>query len=142
GIPIGAVLAKEQASVFEPGDHGSTFGGNPVSCAVAYDTLRYVIDNDIPGNARRVGDYLMGRLKELKSEFPFVSDVRGKGLLLALEFDGEIGRDVVNACMEEGLLLNAVKPNALRFMPPLNITNKEVDEAVGILHKVLPRFLS
>ncbi len=81
-------------------------------------------------------------LKELKTEFPFVSDVRGKGLLLALEFDGEIGRDVVNACMEEGLLLNAVKPNALRFMPPLNITNKEADEAVDILHKVLPRFLS
>lgn len=142
GIPIGAVLAKEKASVFGPGDHGSTFGGNPLSCAVAVATVRYVIENDLPGNARRVGNYLMSRLNELKAEFPLVSDVRGKGLLVALEFSRDISRDVVYGCMEEGLLLNGVKPNALRFMPALNITNAEVDEAVGILHKVLPRFLA
>jgi acetylornithine/succinyldiaminopimelate/putrescine aminotransferase len=139
GIPIGAVLAKEKASVFGPGDHGSTFGGNPLSCAVAVATVRYVIENDLPSNAWRVGNYLMSRLNELKVEFPFVSDVRGKGLLVALEFNRDISREVVYGCMEEGLLLNGVKPNALRFMPALNITNAEVDEAVGILHKVLPR---
>ncbi|MDP2937343.1 MAG: aminotransferase class III-fold pyridoxal phosphate-dependent enzyme, partial [Dehalococcoidia bacterium] len=109
---------------------------------VAVATVRYVIENDLPGNARRVGNHLMSRLNELKAEFPFVSDVRGKGLLVALEFSRDISRDVVYACMEEGLLLNGVKPNALRFMPALNITNAEVDEAVGILHKVLPRFLA
>jgi len=140
GFPIGAILAKERASVFEPGDHGSTFGGNPLGCAVAYDTFCYVRDNDIPGNARRVGNYLMSRLNDLKSEFPFISEVRGRGLLVALEFDREIARDVVNVCIEEGLLLNAVKPTALRFMPPLIITNSEVDEAVGILEKALPKF--
>ncbi len=137
GVPIGAVLAKEKASVFEPGDHGSTFGGNPLSCAVAYDTFCYVKDNDIPGNARRVGQYLMDCLDRLKGEFPFVIEVRGQGLLVAMEFDRDIGRDVVYSCMSRGLLLNAVKPSALRFMPSLNITNDEVDEAVGILRGVL-----
>ncbi|MDO8691760.1 MAG: aspartate aminotransferase family protein [Dehalococcoidia bacterium] len=139
GVPIGAVLAKERAAVFEPGDHGSTFGGNPVSCAVARDTFRYVIENDISGNARRVGEYLMARLSELKSEFEFVTEVRGKGLLVAMEFDRDISRDVVYACMKKSLLLNGVKPNAIRFMPSLNITNREVDEAVGILQRVLAR---
>lgn len=142
GFPIGAILAKERASVFEPGDHGSTYGGNPLACSVAFETFTYVKDHDVPGNARRVGDHLMARLNELKTEFPFITEVRGKGLLVALEFDNEMARDVVNACIDEGLLLNAVKPTALRFMPPLVITNDEVDEAVSILEKVLPRFLN
>ena len=141
GFPIGAILAKEKASVFEPGDHGSTYGGNPLGCAVAFDTFTYVKDHDVPGNAKRVGDYLMARLNDLKPEFPFITEVRGRGLLVAMEFDREIARDVVNACIDERLLLNAVKPTALRFMPPLIITNSEVDEAVGVLEKVLPRFL-
>ncbi len=137
GVPIGAFLAKDRASVFTPGDHGSTFGGNPLTCAVAYATVKYVIDNDISGNARKVGQYLIKGLRNLKRKFQFITDVRGRGLLVALEFNSDIAGAALTACLERGLLVNRVKPNALRFMPPLIIGNKEVDEALGILDKAL-----
>jgi acetylornithine/N-succinyldiaminopimelate aminotransferase len=137
GVPIGVIMVKESANVFVPGDHGSTFGGNPLVCAAAYATLKYVIDNDVAGNVKKVGQYFVGRLEELKKKYSFVTDVRGRGLLLAIEFDREIGDDLLKACLENGLLVNRVKPNALRFMPPLIIGNGEVDEAINILDKVL-----
>lgn len=137
GIPIGAVLAKEKADVFAPGEHGSTFGGNPVACAAGYATLKFIIDNDVAGNARRVGQYFVARLEGLKRKFQFITDVRGRGLLLAVEFSSDIAQSVVMACLEKGLLVNQLKPNALRFMPPLIIGNGEVDEALGILDKAL-----
>ena len=137
GIPIGALLAKEKASVFTLGDHNSTFGGNPLTSATAYATVKYVIDNDIAGNAKKVGQYLMKALIILKSKYPFVTEVRGRGLLLAMEFSSDIGGDAVNACLERGLLVNRVKPNAVRFIPPLIISEREVDEAIDILDKAL-----
>lgn len=137
GMPIGALLAKESAAVFTLGDHNSTFGGNPVTSAAAYATMKYVIENDIPGNAARVGDYLMKGLVVLKHKYPFVTDVRGRGLLLAVEFASEIAQDVVAFCIENGLLVNRLKPNAIRLIPPLIITNREVDEALDILDKAL-----
>jgi len=136
GIPIGALLAKEKASVFIAGDHGSTFGGNPVTSAAAYATLKYIIDKDISGNVKKVGKYLMEALEGLKKKYSFITEVRGRGLLVAVEFDREIGQDVLMACLEKGLLVNKVKANALRLMPPLIIGNKDVDEAIGILDKV------
>jgi predicted acetylornithine/succinylornithine family transaminase len=137
GIPIGAFLAKEKASVFVAGDHGSTFGGNPLACAGACAVLNYVIDNDIAGNVKKVGKYLMEGLVGLKKKYPFVTDVRGRGLLVAIEFDSEIAQDVLMDCLEKGLLVNKVKPNAVRLIPPLIIGNKEVDLALGILDKAL-----
>lgn len=137
GVPIGAILAREKASVFTPGEHGSTFGGNPLACAAGYATLKFIIDNDIPANAGATGQYLMGRLVGLKGKFPFVSEVRGRGLLVALEFNSDIAGAVVMACLERGLLVNRLKPNALRFMPPLIIGRDEVDKAVGILEGAL-----
>lgn len=137
GMPIGAILAKERVSVFEPGDHGSTFGGNPLACSAGYATLKFIIENDIPGNASRVGQYLLSRLEDLRLRFPFITDIRGRGLLVALEFNAEVAEEIVLACLEKGLLVNRVKPNALRFMPPLIITEKEVDEALVILERVL-----
>jgi acetylornithine/N-succinyldiaminopimelate aminotransferase len=137
GVPIGAIMVKESANVFVPGDHGSTFGGNPLVCAAAYATLKYMIDNDVADNVKKVSQYFIGRLEELKKKYSFVTDVRGRGLLLAIEFDREIGDDLLKACLENGLLVNRVKPNALRFMPPLIIGNGEVDEAINILDKVL-----
>jgi predicted acetylornithine/succinylornithine family transaminase len=136
GIPIGAVLAKEKASVFVAGDHGSTFGGNPVTSAAAYATLKYIIDKDISGNVKKVGKYLMEALEGLKKKYSFITEVRGRGLLIAIEFSSEIGQDVLMACLEKGLLVNKVKANALRLMPPLIIGNKDVDKAIGILDKV------
>ena len=142
GIPIGAILAKDRASVFVPGEHGSTFGGNPVACAAGYATLKFIIDNDIAGNARRVGQYFVTRLELLKQKFQFITEVRGCGLLIALEFSSDIGDSMVKACLDGGLLVNRVKPNALRFMPPLTIGNGEVDEALGILDKALSSIAS
>ena len=136
GIPIGALLAKEKASVFAAGDHGSTFGGNPVTSAAAYATLKYIIDKDISGNVIKVGKYLMEGLEGLKKKYSFITDVRGRGLLVAVEFDKEIGTDVLMNCLNNGLLVNKVKPNAIRLMPPLIIGNKDVDKAIGILDKV------
>ncbi len=137
GIPIGAVLAKENAAVFTLGDHNATFGGNPTTSATAYATLKYVIENDVPGNAKRVGKYLKQGLQDLKNKYGFVTEVRGEGLLLAMEFDKDISADVVDACIENGMLINKLKANAIRFIPPLVMTTEEADEALGILDKVL-----
>ncbi|MEE9365808.1 MAG: aspartate aminotransferase family protein [Dehalococcoidales bacterium] len=137
GVPIGTFMVKDSANVFAPGEHGSTYGGNPLVCAAAYATLKYIIDNNVVDNVRKVGRYFTGRLEELKNKYGFITDVRGRGLLLAVEFDREIAVDVLSSCLENGLLLNRVKPNALRFMPPLIIGNGEVDEAINILDKVL-----
>jgi len=137
GIPIGAILAKDRASVFTPGEHGSTFGGNPLACTAGYATLKFILDNDIAGNVRRVGQYLIGGLERLRQKFQFIIDVRGRGLLVALEFNSDIAQSVVMTCLDKGLLVNRLKPNALRFMPPLIIGNDEVDEALSILDKAL-----
>ncbi len=140
GVPIGAILAKNESAVFEPGDHGSTFGGNALASAAAYATLKFIIDNDIPGKAQQVGQYLTNRLEELKAKFDFIVEVRGRGLLKAMEFNNEIADSLVMACLEKGLLVNRVKPNALRFMPPLIIGEPDVDQAKGILEEVLAGF--
>jgi acetylornithine/N-succinyldiaminopimelate aminotransferase len=137
GVPIGAILAKEGASVFAPGEHGSTFGGNPLACAAGYATVKFVIDNDIASRVKEVGDYLIGRLEKMKPKYPAITEVRGRGLLVALEFKDEIAQSLVETCLERGLLVNKLKPNALRFMPPLIIGRKEVDEALDILDKAL-----
>ncbi len=142
GVPIGAILAKDRASVFVPGEHGSTFGGNPLACAAGYATLKFVIDNDIAGNANRVGQYLITGLKNLGDKFQFITDVRGCGLLVALEFSQDIAQSVLIACLDRGLLVNRLKPNALRFMPPLIIGNGEVDEALSILDGALTGVVS
>jgi acetylornithine/N-succinyldiaminopimelate aminotransferase len=136
GMPIGAVLAKEEAAVFTLGDHNATFGGNPVTSAAACATLQYVIDNDIPGNARKMGEYLTEKLLDLQKKYPFITDVRGRGLLIAIEFNSEIGQMVVMACLEKGLLVNRLKPNAIRLIPPLIIGKKEADRAIDILDAV------
>ena len=137
GVPIAAFLAKEDFSLFSPGEHGSTFGGNPLVCAAAYATLKYILANDIPKKVKQVGKHFITKLENLKQQFDFITEVRGRGLLLALEFNSEIAQELVLACLKRGLLVNKVKPNALRFMPPLIITEREVDEAISILQDVL-----
>jgi len=137
GIPIGAFMAKEHAAVFSPGDHGSTFGGNVLTCAAAYATIKYIIENDIPAKVRKTGQYLVEGLKKLQNKYPFITDVRGRGLLIAIGLDREIGKELTMACLERGLLAVWVKANALRFVPPLTIGNNEVDEALSILDEAL-----
>jgi acetylornithine/N-succinyldiaminopimelate aminotransferase len=141
GVPIGAFMSKEDAAVLEPGDHGSTFGGNVLTCAAANASTRYMVENDVPAKSRRVADYLRKGLEEIKDRHPHVTDVRGKGLLLALGFNEDVSGKVVAACNQEGLLLNAVRPNAIRFMPPLTLSNEEVDQGLERLERVLEKAL-
>ncbi|OGN87705.1 MAG: acetylornithine aminotransferase, partial [Chloroflexi bacterium RBG_13_46_9] len=137
GVPIGAFLAKEKCSVFSPGDHGTTFGGNPLTCATAYAVFKYVIENDIPGTAKKTGKYLMESLNKLKSKYTFINEVRGRGLLIAVQFTREIGQQVLEACLQYGVLVNRIKPDAIRLMPALNISKKEIDEGLARLDKAL-----
>ncbi|MBI2917915.1 MAG: aspartate aminotransferase family protein [Chloroflexi bacterium] len=142
GFPIAAILAKEKFSVFVPGDHGSTYGGNPLACAVGHAVVSYVLENDVPGQVRRVGKHFTSRLLDMKERFPVISDVRGRGLLLAMEFSRDIADDVQLACLDRALIINRLKPNAIRFMPALVITEAEVDEGVDIVRQALEQVLA
>ena len=143
GVPIGAFLAKDAASVFEPkGEHGSTFGGNALTCAAALASTKYVIDNDLPGNTRRMGEYLATALNALKERQESVKDVRGMGLLWAVEFDTEMAADIYPACIDEGLLLGLLGPSAIRLMPPLTVDKDEIDQAIQRLEAGLAKAAS
>ena len=130
GVPIGAFLAKEHACAFEPGDHGSTFGGNVLTCAAAVASTRYVLDNDLPARAGEMGEYLGKQLGVLQDNHEFISEIRGMGLLWAVVFNSDLSPAVVAACNEAGLLLNPLRPNAVRLMPPLTVSRDEIDQAM------------
>ena len=142
GVAIGAVLAKERAAVFVPGDHGTTFGGNPLACAAGYAVTRYIIDNGIAQNADEMGRYLMSKLGTMKKKYPFIADVRGRGLLIGVEFNRDMAEAVMYACLERGLLINLLKANLLRVIPPLIIRKSEADEGLRILDEVLAEMAS
>lgn len=130
GVPIGAFLAKNKACAFEPGDHGSTFGGNPLTCAAAYAATKYLIENNVVEHCKKMGDYLSDALNKIKQNHEFISEVRGMGLLWALQFNSDMTPTVVAALNDAGLLINPMRPNAIRLMPPLTVTNDEIDEAM------------
>ena len=140
GVTIGAFLAKQHAAVFEPGDHGSTFGGNPLACAAGIAVLNEVMNSNVSANAARVGAYLGLRLRELKERYPIITEERGLGLLRAFDINQEVAGKIVERCLEEGLMINMVSPTTIRLMPPLIITETHVDEAVDILGQVLGEF--
>lgn len=133
GVPIAAFLANERAACFGPGDHGSTYGGNPLCCAVAAAAFRFIVKEDLSGNAARVGAYLRERLLTLQAKWDIVKEVRGLGLLLAMEFTKPVALAVVQACRDRGLLVNPIPPYTIRLMPPLIIGEQDVDQAVMIL---------
>jgi acetylornithine/N-succinyldiaminopimelate aminotransferase len=137
GVPIGAFLAKERACVFKIGEHGTTFGGNPLVCAVAFDVLSYIIEKKIPDHAGSMGQYLCGKLRELAGKYDVIKEVRGKGLLVAVQFNREIASDVVSSLLERGVILNKAKADVIRFIPPLIVREAEIDRAMDILDKVL-----
>ena len=137
GVPIGAFLSKEAAMALVPGDHGSTFGGNPLTTAAAYAGTKFLIDNDIPAQVKILETHLLDQLNQIKARFSFVTEVRIKGLLAAIYFDGDISGQVLTLANQAGLLLNGVRPNAVRFMPPLTVTEAEIDEAMVRLEDAL-----
>jgi len=137
GVPIGAILAKQHASAFQPGDHGSTFGGNPLACAAAYHVVRYIIEHDIPAHVRRVGARFLNMLNDVVRDLPIAKEARGRGLLLALVLNQDVAEQVTLECLQQGLAGNQWRPNTVRFMPPLITSDDDVDEAVHILRTVL-----
>lgn len=138
GVPIGAFLAKEKiAQVFKPGDHGTTFGGNPLACAAANAVLAVMADEKLLDNAGKIGAYMINELKKLQKKYPaIISEVRGKGLLIGAKLT-KPGREIVEQCLTQGIIINCTAGDVLRFVPPLNITEQHVDQVVDALNQVL-----
>jgi acetylornithine/N-succinyldiaminopimelate aminotransferase len=130
GVPIGACLAAPRADVFEPGDHGSTFGGNPLACSAALAVLEVIERDGLVGHAAEMGEMLHGVLVGLGAK-----DVRGLGLMQAVEFAEPRAKAFQQACMESGLIVNAVDDNSVRLVPPLIITAAEIDQAQATMQK-------
>ncbi len=138
GFPIGAMLCKEKvAAGFSPGDHASTFGGNPVACAVALSVLEEITREDFLYEAASRGEYFVNGLQELGDRFPeLIKEVRGMGLIIGVELN-KGGQNVQKGCLRRGLLINCIGDSVLRFLPPLNVTGREMDVALMILEGAL-----
>ena len=138
GVPIGAMLATDKvAAAFQPGTHASTFGGNPLVCTAAITTLEVLLeDGFVLDQCRRMGKYFKKKLEELKKEFPeTISEVRGIGLLIGMELFRDCA-PIVKAGIDRGVLINCTAGNVLRFMPPLIVTEKEIDHLVDVLEQI------
>ncbi|MFA6666538.1 MAG: aminotransferase class III-fold pyridoxal phosphate-dependent enzyme, partial [Armatimonadota bacterium] len=118
---------------FDPGDHASTFGGNPLACCAALTTLQVMEDEDLIGNAQRVGAYFKSALESIKSKTGAITDVRGLGLMLGAELAGGNAQQVAAECLKRGLIINPIGLDVIRFLPPLIIGEVDVDKAVKIL---------
>lgn len=143
GVPIGAVIATEEvAKALHPGDHGTTFGGNPLACAAANVVLDTVARPDFLKNVARLGEYFTGTLKKLAAKYPgLIKEVRGKGLMLGAELTrDDIGRDIVNDVLENGAIINCTAGNVLRFVPPLIIAEGDIDEVLARVDRALAKF--
>ncbi len=137
GPPIGAMVTREAiAESFGPGTHGSTFGGNPLMAAAANAAMKTLMDDGVLDNCLAMGGYLRSRLEELKDRYDFVTEVRGRGLMLGMEMTVE-GGDMVVKALQRGLLINCTVGKVLRFVPPLTVTRSEIDEAIEILDGIL-----
>ncbi len=141
GVPIGAfVVTDEVAQAFGPGDHGTTFGGNPLACAAANVVLRRVPEPAFLQHVRTVGAYFKTGLEKLQQKYPqLIRDVRGQGLILGAELTIP-GRDIVNAALAQGVIINCTVGKVLRFIPPLIITEEQVDEVLKVLDEVLSKY--
>ena len=144
GIPLGGIIAKESVMSWTAGSHGNTFGGNPIACVAALTTLQ-LVEKELMQNAAEVGHYALEKLQQFKLEFPFIFDVRGKGLMLAIEVlspqshhlsHSDFRDQIVQRSFENGLLILGCGQNVLRLIPPLVINKKEMDEGLHILYKV------
>jgi 4-aminobutyrate aminotransferase/(S)-3-amino-2-methylpropionate transaminase len=148
GYPLGAFTTTEEiASAFEPGDHLSTFGGNPVSCAAALANIAYMESEDLPGQSARKGEMVMGRLRAMKEKHALIGDVRGMGLMIGIELVADEKKSpapqatakVKSYCREHGVLIGSggIYGNVLRFQPPLVITDEQIDQALQVIDAAL-----
>ncbi len=137
GVPIGAIVAKESASCFALSDHGSTFGGNPLACAAGVATVNYILENGIVDNAKQMGDALLSGLRTMQAKHSNVREVRGMGLMAALDLQQDKAAQLVEKALQKGLILNATGPNTIRMAPALIIGREDVQEAISIIDQVL-----
>jgi len=132
GVPIGACLASPRADVFEPGDHGSTFGGNPLACTAALAVLNVIERDGLIGHAAEMGELLRASLEAIPSK-----STRGIGLMQAVEFEEPRAKAIQQACLDAGLVVNAVDDHSIRLVPPLVITAAQIDRAGAILREAV-----
>lgn len=142
GVPIGACLTKGEASkIMVPGDHGSTYGGNPLVCAVAYDVLTELIDNKVIEGVEERGEYATAKLNELKDKYELIEEIRGTGLLIGIKLSDKVtAREFANKAFENKFLLVPAGNNVLRYFPPLNVTLEEIDKSIEKMETVLKLF--
>lgn len=141
GVPIGAFLTKNNvAEAFQPGDHGSTFGGNPLACAAAKAVLKALDEENLIENAAQQGEYFKAGLMKLQEKYSqLIKDVRGMGLILGAELTRP-GREIVEECLKAGIIINCTAGNVLRFVPPLIVTKEQIEEVLNKLDQVLAHF--
>lgn len=139
GVPIGAVCAKKEvAQAFEPGDHGTTFGGNPLSCAAGLAVFKVFEEENLVENSEKMGETFKTKLEELRKKYPEkISEIRGSGLLIGIELKPEIANDVFKALFDKKMLTSLCKGVTIRLAPPLNITEKEIELFTKTLDSVL-----
>ncbi len=140
GTAIGAALATEKvAEAFSPGDHASTFGGNALACAAGTASLEAILEDGwLVSNCARIGEYFKKGLAGLKQKYNFIRDIRGKGLLIGMELDID-GTDIVKDAMKEGYLINCTMQKVLRFVPPLIVTEEEIDGLIQALDRIFEK---
>lgn len=139
GLPMGAMMAKKEiADTLGPGMHASTFAGGPVICKAALGVLRAIQKEKLLTNAKEMGTYLLSKLSGLKNKYSVIREVRGMGLMVALELNVE-GKTIVEKCIEQGLLINCTHERVLRIMPALNVTKGEIGRAIKILEQALKK---
>ncbi len=129
GVPIGAMLAGPRADLFVAGDHGTTFGGNPIACAAAVATIRTIKDDQLVENARKMGEYWHGKMQALCTKYDFIASPRGIGLMRAVDVKHNLAGRIVEKAMNHGVLLNALGGDTLRIVPPLVVSQNDLDEA-------------
>jgi len=138
-FPIGAVLAGEEVSdAFEPGNHAATFGGNPLACAAAKASIDVILDEDLTGKAKELGDYFKFKLEEQERLYGIVEEVRGFGMMLGMELSINCG-EIVNEAREQGVLINCTADTVLRFLPPLVIRKGQIDTVTCVLEGILEK---
>ncbi|HLZ22410.1 MAG TPA: aspartate aminotransferase family protein [Ktedonobacterales bacterium] len=130
GVPIGAMLAAPRADIFEPGDHGTTFGGNPIACAAGVATVRTIRDQHLLEHATEMGEYLNGKIADLAARYDIITDRRGLGLMRAFDLKEPRAQEIMDRAMERGLLVTNAGPSTIRIIPPLILQSSEIDEAM------------
>ncbi|NLD48015.1 MAG: aminotransferase class III-fold pyridoxal phosphate-dependent enzyme, partial [Clostridiaceae bacterium] len=141
GFPIGALCAKDHvAGAFEPGDHGSTFGGNPLACAAGLAVMDIMLNENLVQNSEKMGNYFLEKLSSLAEKYSFIKEVRGKGLMIGIQLSIEEAASIKEKCFNKGYLVGSVGKDIIRLLPPLIITKQDIDEITEVLDSILSEY--